>query len=61
MNRLKILRIEKGENLQKIAKYLNVTMQTVSNYENDQFLDGFGLGTYYSGSMSEGAFICGCR
>lgn len=34
MNRLKILRMEKGESLQTIAKYLNVTMQTVSNYEN---------------------------
>jgi len=36
MNRLKLLRVEKGETLQKIADYLNVTMQTVSNYENEK-------------------------
>lgn len=57
MNRLKILRIEKGENLQKIAKYLNVTMQTVSNYENEKrdmtpetilkLADYFGVSTDY--------------
>lgn len=34
MNRLKMLRMEKEESLQEIAKYLNVTIQTVSNYEN---------------------------
>ena len=34
MNRLKFLRNEKGENLYTIAKFLNVTIQTVSNYEN---------------------------
>lgn len=33
MNRLRFLRNEKGESLEKIAKYLNVTMQTISNYE----------------------------
>ena len=33
MNRLKFLRNEKGESLEKIAKYLNVTLQTISNYE----------------------------
>ena len=36
MNRLKFLRNEKGENLDKIAKYLNVSMQTISNYENEK-------------------------
>lgn len=36
MNRLKFLRIEKGESLYKIANYLNVTVQTVSNYENEK-------------------------
>lgn len=34
MNRLKFLRNEKGENLEKIAKYLDVSIQTISNYEN---------------------------
>ena len=34
MNRLKFLRTEKKENLDKIAKFLNVSIQTVSNYEN---------------------------
>lgn len=36
MNRLKFLRTEKGESLEKIAKYLNVTIQTISNYENEK-------------------------
>lgn len=36
MNRLKYLRTEKGEGLDKIAKYLNVTVQTISNYENEK-------------------------
>lgn len=36
MNRLKFLRNEKGENLEKIAKYLDVSIQTVSNYENEK-------------------------
>lgn len=36
MNRLKFLRNEKGENLKKIAKYLNVSIQTISNYENEK-------------------------
>ena len=34
MNRLKFLRTEKGENLERIAKYLGVSIQTISNYEN---------------------------
>ena len=33
MNRLRVLRLEKEESLEKIAKYLNVTIQTISNYE----------------------------
>lgn len=36
MNRLRFLRTEKGESLEKIATYLNVTIQTVSNYENEK-------------------------
>lgn len=36
MNRLRFLRNEKGESLEKIAAYLNVTIQTVSNYENEK-------------------------
>lgn len=36
MNRLKFLRNEKGESLEKIAQYLNVTIQTISNYENEK-------------------------
>lgn len=36
MNRLKFLRTEKKENLYKIAKFLNVSIQTVSNYENEK-------------------------
>lgn len=36
MNRLRFLRNEKGESLEKIAKYLNVTIQTVSNYETEK-------------------------
>lgn len=33
MNRLRALRLKKNESLEKIAKYLNVTIQTISNYE----------------------------
>ena len=33
MNRLRGLRLEKNESLEIVAKYLNVTIQTVSNYE----------------------------
>lgn len=36
MNRLKFLRNEKNESLEKIAEYLNVTLQTISNYENEK-------------------------
>lgn len=36
MNKLKLLRTERGESLEKIAEYLNVTIQTVSNYENEK-------------------------
>lgn len=36
MNRLRFLRTEKGESLEKIARYLNVTIQTISNYENEK-------------------------
>lgn len=36
MNRIKFLRTEKGEGLDKLAKYLNVTVQTISNYENEK-------------------------
>ena len=36
MNRLRILRLEKEESLEKIAKYLNVTIQTISNYETEK-------------------------
>ena len=36
MNRLRLLRIEKGESLEKVAKYLNVTIQTISNYETEK-------------------------
>ena len=36
MNRLKFLRNERGESLEKIAQYLNVTIQTISNYENEK-------------------------
>lgn len=36
MNRLKFLRNEKGENLEKIAKFLDVSIQTISNYENEK-------------------------
>lgn len=36
MNRLKLLRTENGESLEKIAKYLSVTIQTISNYENEK-------------------------
>lgn len=34
MNRLKKLRLEKNESLETIAKVLDVTLQTISNYEN---------------------------
>lgn len=36
MNRLRFLRNEKGEGLEKVAKFLNVTIQTVSNYETEK-------------------------
>lgn len=36
MNRLRFLRNEKGESLEKLAKFLNVTIQTISNYENEK-------------------------
>ena len=36
MNRIKKLRQERGETLEKLAKYLNVTIQTISNYENEK-------------------------
>ena len=36
MNRLKFLRTEKGESLEKVANYLSVTVQTISNYENEK-------------------------
>lgn len=36
MNRLRALRLEKNESLEKIAKYLNVTIQTISNYETEK-------------------------
>lgn len=36
MNRLKKLRLEKNESLESIAKILNVTLQTISNYENEK-------------------------
>lgn len=57
MNRLKFLRTEKGESLEKIAKHLNVTIQTISNYENEKrdmtpdtilkLADYFGVSTDY--------------
>lgn len=36
MNRLRFLRTEKGESLEKVAQYLNVSLQTVSNYETEK-------------------------
>ena len=36
MNRLRFLRNERGESLQTIAMYLNVTIQTISNYETEK-------------------------
>lgn len=36
MNRLRFLRTERGESLEKIAQYLNVTIQTISNYETEK-------------------------
>ena len=36
MNRLKYLRTERRENLEKVAEYLNVSIQTISNYENEK-------------------------
>lgn len=57
MNRLKFLRNERGESLEKIAQYLNVTIQTISNYENEKrdmtpdtiikLSDYFGVSTDY--------------
>lgn len=57
MNRLRFLRTEKGESLEKIARYLNVTIQTISNYENEKrdmtpdtilkLADYFGVSTDY--------------
>ena len=38
MNRLKYLRTARGENLEKVAEYLNVSIQTISNYENEKRL-----------------------
>lgn len=36
MNRLKLLRLEKEESQLTLAKYLNVTLQTISNYETEK-------------------------
>lgn len=36
MNRLRFLRNERGESLEKIANFLNVTIQTISNYETEK-------------------------
>ena len=36
MNRLRLLRNEREESLEQIAKYLNVTVQTISNYETEK-------------------------
>ena len=36
MNRLRFLRNERGEGLEKLAKYLSVTIQTISNYETEK-------------------------
>lgn len=36
MNRLRFLRNEKGQSLETIAKFLNVTIQTISNYETEK-------------------------
>lgn len=36
MNRLKFLRNEKKKTLEDIANFLNVTLQTISNYENEK-------------------------
>lgn len=36
MNRLRFLRNERNESLDKIASYLNVTIQTISNYETEK-------------------------
>lgn len=36
MNRLRFLRTEKGESLEKVAQYLNVSLQTISNYETEK-------------------------
>jgi len=36
MNRLRFLRNERGESLEKIAKFLSVTIQTISNYETEK-------------------------
>ena len=55
MNRLRNLRLERNESLEVVAKYLNVTIQTVSNYEtgkremNPETL--FKLSKYYDVSI----------
>ena len=36
MNRLRFLRTERAESLEKVAKYLNVSLQTISNYETEK-------------------------
>lgn len=36
MNRLRFLRNERQESLDKIARYLSVTIQTISNYETEK-------------------------
>ncbi len=36
MNRLRFLRTERDESLEKVAKYLNVSLQTISNYETEK-------------------------
>lgn len=38
MKRLKQLRIEKGKTQKELAKYLNVSQQTVSRYENQKVI-----------------------
>lgn len=36
MNRLRLLRTEREESLEKVANYLNVSIQTISNYETEK-------------------------
>ena len=36
MNRLRLLRTEREESLEKVANYLNVSLQTISNYETEK-------------------------